>query len=98
MYLLLPTFDPAAIAGIITNLATNILSYTVIAGLLYEIGDILIRTICFKLDGWLINFIKYFYGIDIDRVIYNDKYYSFIYGGYIYRLYVYDGANEEIKF
>ena len=44
------------------------------------------------------NFIKYFYGIDIDRVIYNDKYYSFIYGGYIYRLYVYDGANEEIKF
>lgn len=44
------------------------------------------------------NFIKYFYGIDIDRVIYNDKYYSFLYRGYVYRLYVYNGTNEEIKF
>ena len=44
------------------------------------------------------NFIKFFYGINIDRVIYNDKYYSFIYRGYVYRLYVYDGTNDEIKF
>ena len=36
------------------------------------------------------NFIEYFYGIKIDKVIYNSKYYSFIYNGYIYR---YD--NEE---
>lgn len=44
------------------------------------------------------NFIKYFYGFDIDKVIYNDKYYSFIYGGYVYRLYIYEGSNDEIKF
>ena len=44
------------------------------------------------------NFIKYFYGVDIDKVIYNDKYYSFIYGGYVYRLYIYEGSNDEIKF
>ena len=44
------------------------------------------------------NFIKYFYGFDIDKVIYNDKYYSFIYGGYVYRLYIYNGTNEEINF
>ena len=43
------------------------------------------------------NFVKYFYGIDIDKVIYNDKYYSFIYNGYIYRLYVYDNNYGDVK-
>ena len=36
------------------------------------------------------NFIKYFYGLQVDKVIYNDKYYSFIYNGYIYKLYIHD--------
>ena len=44
------------------------------------------------------NFIKYFYGINIDKVIYNDKYYSFMYNGYIYKLYTYEGNYNNIKF
>ena len=36
------------------------------------------------------NFIEYFYGIKVQNVICNDKYYSFIYNGYVYRLYVYE--------
>ena len=44
------------------------------------------------------NFIKYFYNINIDKVIYNDKYYSFIYEGYTYRLYIYDDNQNNIKF
>ena len=36
------------------------------------------------------NFIEYFYGIRVDKVIYDSKYYSFIYNGYIYKLYIYD--------
>ena len=43
------------------------------------------------------NFIEYFYGIKVDKVIYNNKYYSFIYGGYIYRLYVYDDKQNDLK-
>ena len=43
------------------------------------------------------NFIEYFYGIKVTKVIYNDKYYSFVYNGYVYRLYIYDNANN-IKF
>lgn len=35
-------------------------------------------------------FIEFFYGISIDKVIYNNKYYSFIYNGYVYRLYIYE--------
>lgn len=36
------------------------------------------------------NFIEYFYGIKVDKVIYDSKYYSFIYNGYVYKLYIYD--------
>ena len=44
------------------------------------------------------NFIQYFYNIKVDKVIYNDKYYSFIYNGYVYRLYKYDDNIDNIKF
>ena len=43
------------------------------------------------------NFIEYFYGIKIQKVIFNEKYYSFIHNGYIYRLYVYN-ENNDINF
>lgn len=36
------------------------------------------------------NFIEYFYGIKADKILYNHKYYSFTYNGYIYRLYIYE--------
>lgn len=36
------------------------------------------------------NFIEYFYNIKIDKIIYRDKYYSFLYNNYNYRLYVID--------
>lgn len=38
------------------------------------------------------NFIEYFYGIKLEKVMYNEKYYSFIHNNYIYRLYVYDDS------
>jgi len=44
------------------------------------------------------NFIEYFYGIKIDKVIYNDKYYSFIYNGFVYRLYIYNDEPRGVKF
>ena len=44
------------------------------------------------------NFIEYFYGIKVDKVIYNDKYYSFIYNGFVYRLYIYNDDISEVKF
>lgn len=43
------------------------------------------------------NFIEYFYNIKVDKVIYNDKYYSFIYNDYIYRLYIYEDNINNIK-
>ena len=43
------------------------------------------------------NFIEYFYGIKIQNVIYNDKYYSFIYNCYVYRLYIYEN-DVDISF
>ncbi len=43
------------------------------------------------------NFIEYFYGIKTDRVIYNDKYYSFSYNGYVHKLYIYDGDYKSLK-
>ena len=43
------------------------------------------------------NFIEYFYGIKVQNIIYNDKYYSFIYNGYVYRLYIYEN-NIDINF
>lgn len=44
------------------------------------------------------NFIEYFYGIKVNKVIYNDKYYSFIFNGYTYKLYIYDDDYRNIKF
>lgn len=43
------------------------------------------------------NFIEYFYNIKIDKIIYNDKYYSFLYNDYIYRLYIYEDNINNIK-
>ena len=36
------------------------------------------------------NFVDYFYKMDINNIKYHDKYYSFIYKGYAYRLYLLD--------
>ena len=44
------------------------------------------------------NFIEYFYGIQTGKVIYNDKYYSFIHNGYVYRLYIYEDNPSLMKF
>jgi len=57
----MPVIDPAAIVGIISDLAVNIISYAGIAALLYAIGGILIRTISWTFDKLLINFIGMFY-------------------------------------
>lgn len=40
------------------------------------------------------NFIEYFYNIKVDKISYNDKYYSFIYNGYIYKLYIFDNSSN----
>lgn len=40
------------------------------------------------------NFIEYFYNIKIDKIIYSNKYYSFIYNGYTYKLYIYDNYSN----
>lgn len=57
----MPVLDPAAIAGILADLAVNIVSYAGIAALLYAIGGILIRTVSWTFDKLLISFIGYFY-------------------------------------
>lgn len=38
------------------------------------------------------NFIEYFYGMRISRIIHNEKYYSFIYNNFVYRLYPLDNS------
>lgn len=43
------------------------------------------------------NFIEYFYNIKVDKVIYNNKYYSFMNNGYFYRLYIY-GDDSNVNF
>lgn len=43
------------------------------------------------------NFIEYFYNMRIDKIIYVDKYYYFIFNGYIYKLYDYD-EYKDINF
>ena len=43
------------------------------------------------------NFIKYFYGMNVDKVIYNEKYYSFVYQGYIFRLYPYHDSYRNVN-
>lgn len=40
------------------------------------------------------NFLEYFYNIKVNKIIFNKNYYSFIYQGYIYKLYV---VNENIN-
>lgn len=40
------------------------------------------------------NFIEYFYGIKVSNIKYNKNGYSFIYNGYIYKLYVYDNLGN----
>lgn len=57
----MPVLDPAAIAGILADLAVNIVSYAGIAALLYAIGGILIRTVSWTFDKLLITFIGSFY-------------------------------------
>lgn len=42
------------------------------------------------------NFIEYFYNIKVDVIKNNDNYYSFIYDGYVYKLYLYDGDNISL--
>lgn len=44
------------------------------------------------------NFVEYFYNIKVDKVIYHNKYYSFTYNGYLYRLYIYEENYNNIKF
>ena len=43
------------------------------------------------------NFIEYFYGIKINKIIYNDNYYSFIYNGYVYKLYVFEDSYNNLN-
>lgn len=43
------------------------------------------------------NFIEYFYGIKADKILYNDNYYSFVYDGYLHRLYFITDDYEQIK-
>ena len=43
------------------------------------------------------NFIDYFYNIKVDKIDFNNKYYSFIFNGYNYRLYIIDD-NININF
>lgn len=57
----MPVLDPAAIAGILADLAVNIVSYAGIAALLYAIGGILIRTVSWTFDKLLIGFLSSFY-------------------------------------
>lgn len=57
----MPTIDFAAIGGILADLGINLLSYAGIAGILYAIGGILIRTVSWAFDKQLINFIGYAY-------------------------------------
>ena len=39
------------------------------------------------------NFVAYFYDITIDKLTFNNKYYSFTYLGYLYRLYLIDNID-----
>lgn len=57
----MPVLDPAAIAGIISDLLVNIASYAGMAAILYAIGGILIRTVSWTFDKMLISFIGMFY-------------------------------------
>ena len=43
------------------------------------------------------NFIEYFYYIKVDKIKYEENYYSFIYNGYIYKLYSYDDDYDKLK-
>ena len=43
------------------------------------------------------NFVEYFYYIKVDKIKYEVNYYSFIYNGYIYKLYSYEDDYEKLK-
>lgn len=43
------------------------------------------------------NFVEYFYYIKVDKIKYEENYYSFIYNGYIYKLYSYDDDYDKLK-
>lgn len=40
------------------------------------------------------NFIEYFYGIKVDKIVYEKNSYSFIYNKYFYKLYVFDNSSN----
>lgn len=40
------------------------------------------------------NFIEYFYGIKVDKIVYEKNSYSFIYNRYFYKLYVFDNSSN----
>lgn len=40
------------------------------------------------------NFIEYFYGIKVDKIVYEKNAYSFIYNRYFYKLYVFDNSSN----
>ena len=42
------------------------------------------------------NFIVYFYGITVDKLTFNNQYYSFNYLGYLYRLYLIDDVDTNM--
>ena len=42
------------------------------------------------------NFVAYFYDITIDKLTFNNKYYSFNYLGYLYRLYLIDNIDVDM--
>ena len=42
------------------------------------------------------NFVAYFYDITIDKLTFNNKYYSFTYLGYLYRLYLIDNIDVDM--
>lgn len=43
------------------------------------------------------NFIEYFYGIKVDKINYNEKYYSFFNNGYLYKMYIINDDGKEIN-
>ena len=45
-------------------------------------------------ENHILNLCTHYYGIKIDKVIYNNKYYSFMYNGFVYRLYIYEDSGD----
>lgn len=81
----MPVFDPGSIGGILADLGVSILTYAGIAGILYAIGGILIRTVSWALDKMLISLIEQFYG-----------YFEEILGGTLFTEGVVDGMMNRV--